>query len=82
MEYDEQLTLEIPVAQGEPRPWGVSVWRYMSEYREPFVAREDALAYALARNEGDDDCFIEGVYRPDGRLDEDAQRLLRPYDYR
>jgi hypothetical protein len=68
----EQLALDLPVTPDEPRPWEVSVWRYHTETREPFLTREEAIEF-MASNIGGDDCYIEGLYRPDGSEDEQAR---------
>jgi hypothetical protein len=78
-------TLNLPESPDEPKPWTVSVWRHHREERRPFTTREAAIDAAHASIEfGDEygECYTEGVYRPDGTLDEDAMRSLRPWKYR
>jgi len=75
----EELTFDLPPVEGEPKPWTVRVWRFGSSRDEPFVTREDAVE-AFLGYEDRDDCYAEGVFRPDGTLDEDAQPWYRKVD--
>lgn len=77
----EQTALDLPVTADEPQPWTVSVWRYHTESREPFLTREEAVEYAAALADSDD-CYMEGVYGPSGTLDEDASKEAAPWRFR
>ena len=62
-----QMSLDLPVAESEPKPWVVRVWRYGSSNDEPFVTREEAIEHMDSLE--DAECWVEGVFCPDGTQD-------------
>lgn len=73
------MTLDIPIHPEEPKPWTVHIWRYMNEEREPFVLRKDAIEHARMMSDSEY-CWVEGIFGPDGFLDEEASRLAGMHD--
>lgn len=61
----DELSLDLPTAAGEPRPWIVRLWRFKVSEDVPFVTREDAIDYALGMADSDQ-CYVEGPFAPDG----------------
>ena len=71
------MRLDLPESSNEPKPWTVSVWRHHHEEREPFVVRQDAIDYAVMLE--DTDCYVEGIYGPDGTFDIAATNEAMPW---
>jgi hypothetical protein len=66
----DQLTLDLPVSDREPRSWKVVYWTYHVRKERLFVTRDDAWRWA-SDNVFEDWCAVDGVLKPDGTWDLD-----------
>lgn len=71
------MTLELAESPDEPKPWVARYWRHYQMYDVKFVEREDAIYEGTVLIETD--CWFEGIFSPDGTLDEEATRRVKGY---